>query len=177
MTSQIYMDDIILVLRGPAGHRNRVLAIVLYVLQMLGVQIALEKGERGQRVRWIGTTLELQQEGLMIGIQSDAGRDRRGGQTVAACRDGQHQRPQKDHWQKLSWIAGVIPRMKWVVNAFYSTMAAVQRDEAEGLEEARACHRSDTRPKKGLVPFKRLKNPIDWLTKLLQKKGRVAVPE
>ena len=48
MTSQIYMDDIILVLRGPSRHRNHILAMVLYMLNVLGVQIALEKGERGQ---------------------------------------------------------------------------------------------------------------------------------
>ena len=44
-----------------------------------------------------------------------------------------------------------MPRVKWVVNALYSTMGAVQRDEAEGLEDKRAQHRTDTRPKKGLV--------------------------
>ena len=71
---------------------------------------------------------------------------------------------------KLSWIAGVVPRAKWVVNALYSTMASVQKDEAEGLEDKRAALREDTRPKKGLIPFKRLKNPIDWLLKLLQRK-------
>ena len=170
MTSQIYMDDIILVLRGPRKHRNHVLAMVLYILRILGVQIALEKGERGSRVKWIGTTLELQQAELMIGIQAkmleeiEAEVKKWPQMGMVPLRDV------RKITGKLSWIAGVVPRAKWVVNALYGTMTSVLRDEAEGLEDMRASKRADTRPKKGLVPYKRLKNPIDWLCKLMQRK-------
>ena len=146
------------------------LAMVLYTLKIFGVQIALEKGERGQRVRWIGTTLELQQDGLMIGIQEKLLEEI---ETEVLQWPSKGMIPTKELQRitgKLSWISGVVPRVKWVVNAFYSTMAAVQRDQEEGLEEAHAQHRADTRPKRGLIPFRRLRNPVEWLSKLLQRK-------
>ena len=52
----------------------------------------------------------------------------------------------------------------------YSVLASVQKDELEGLEEKRAAQRSDPRPKKGLVPYKRLRNAVEWMNKLLQRK-------
>ena len=170
MSTQIYMDDIILVLRGPLRHRNHILAMVLYVLQTMGVQIALEKGERGSRVKWIGTTLELREKELMIGIQSKMLEEIEAELKKWPSMGMIPIREVRRITGKLSWIAGVVPRVKWVVNALYSTMAAVQRDEEEGLEEKRAAQRSDTRPKKGLIPFKRLRNPVDWVSRLLQRK-------
>ena len=112
MTSQIYMDDIILILRGTLRHRNHVLAMVLYMLECLGVQIALEKGERGTLVKWIGTTLEIQERELAIGVQS-----RMIDEITEELRDWPRKgmAPLKDLRKitgKLSWMARILPRIK-----------------------------------------------------------------
>ena len=170
MTSQIYMDDIILVLRGTARHRNHILAMVLYMLESFGVQIALEKGERGSRVQWIGTTLEVSDSELTIGIQAKMIDELTAELKSWPSKGMVPLRDLRRITGKLSWVAGVLPRVKWVVNALYSVMASVQRDELSGAEEARAANRSDNRPKKGLVPYKRLRNAAEWMNKLLQRK-------
>ena len=40
---------------------------VLYLLAAFGVQVATHKGERGRRVQWIGTTMELTSHHILIG--------------------------------------------------------------------------------------------------------------
>ena len=170
MTSQIYMDDIILALRGTDRHRNHVLAMVLYMLECFGVQIALEKGERGSRVQWIGTILEISDKELTIGIQAKMIEELSAELKSWPSKGMVPLRDLRRVTGKLSWVAGVIPRVKWVVNALYGVMAAVQKDEREGREEERAANRSDPRPKKGLVPYKRLRNAAEWMGKLLQRK-------
>ena len=134
------------------------------------MQIALEKGERGAMVKWIGTTLEIQNTELAIGVQS---------RMIDELTEELNSWPWKGMVPlrdlrritgKLSWMAGILPRIKWVVNAMYSVMSAVQKDELEGLEDKRASQRADPRPKKGLVPYKRLRNAVEWMCKLLQRK-------
>jgi hypothetical protein len=95
------------------------------------------KRERGSRVKWIGTTLELQEKELMIGIQAkmleeiEAEVKRWPQMGMVPLRDV------RKITGKLSWIAGVVPRAKWVVNALCSTMSAVQKDEASEQPKGR----------------------------------------
>ena len=42
------------------SRRNRTLSLLLYMA--LGINIAYHKGERGQRVTWIGVVFELDME-------------------------------------------------------------------------------------------------------------------
>ena len=56
---QTYMDDPLFILAGPTARRNRTLALILYSLYAMGVNIAYAKGERGPRVNWIGVSFEL----------------------------------------------------------------------------------------------------------------------
>ena len=45
--TQVYIDDVALVLRGAKATRDLHLAKVLYVLAAFGVRVAMEKGEKG----------------------------------------------------------------------------------------------------------------------------------
>ena len=71
---QLYVDDLIALLRGPKGHRDMMIAGLLYTLNAFSIQVSLKKGERGPKVGWIGASLELakdeQQEAeIQVGIQ------------------------------------------------------------------------------------------------------------
>ena len=57
---------------------------------------------------------------------------------------------------KLSWIGGILPRLRWTVNVMYATLKDVEKEEADGTEERRAAQREDQRKKIGLFPIKRL---------------------
>ena len=59
---QTYMDDPLILLAGTDARRNRTLALLLYSMWALGINIAYHKGERGLRVTWIGVVFELDLE-------------------------------------------------------------------------------------------------------------------
>ena len=79
--------------------------------------------------------------------------------------------PQKDLRStagRLSWIAGILPHMRWAVSAMYAALADAERDDASGAEVARAAGRADHRPKQGLIAVKRFGASLSWLLALLQ---------
>ena len=51
---QIYIDDLLIAMRGRPEERCKLLSMFLYTMRALGIMISLEKG-RGTRVTWIGT--------------------------------------------------------------------------------------------------------------------------
>ena len=65
--TQMYVDDLLLLLRGSRAHRESILAMVIYTLVAFGVQLSLDKGERGTRCTWIGTTFELRGDKIILG--------------------------------------------------------------------------------------------------------------
>ena len=165
---QIYMDDLLIILRGPKFHRGLLISMILHVLEIFGVQVAHEKGERGTRVSWIGAALEIKElKTLVIGIQEKMIQEL---QSTMAEWPNKGMLPVKELRKvtgKLSWVAGILPRLKWIVNIFYGTLTAVEREEKEGTEASRAGNRGDTRPKLGLVAFKRISMAVERVIKLL----------
>ena len=66
--TQIYVDDVLLLATGTREHRERLLSMVLYTLGAMGMMLSLDKGERGTRLTWIGTTIELREDVVEFGI-------------------------------------------------------------------------------------------------------------
>ena len=74
---------------------------------------------------------------------------------------------------KLSWIAGIIPRVRWTVAALYAVLTkALQDDE---MEEQRAKNRPDKRPKIGLVATKRMGTTLPWLRALFEEPDKLLI--
>ena len=69
---------------------------------------------------------------------------------------------------RLSWVGGILPRLRWTVNVLYATFKDVEREQQDGTEERRAAGREDTRSKVGLFPIKRLGGVHLWLLKLFE---------
>ena len=65
---------------------------------------------------------------------------------------------------RLSWIAGVVPRLRWVVNVVYAVVAAVDSDVGSGREEQRRATRPDARDK---AATKRCRTALVWVRALL----------
>ena len=57
---------------------------------------------------------------------------------------------------KLSWLAGVLPRTRWILRVFYAVMTDREHEVKSGAEDERRGHRKDPRPKEGLFVVKRL---------------------
>ena len=166
--SQVYIDDIALMIRGTAEQRNLQLSKVLYVLAAFGVQIAMHKGERGKRVTWIGTTFELHSHEVILGTPRKMVLEMQ--ETLAAW-TGKGMISTKELRSfvgKLAWVAGIIPRLRWTVTAMYAVLTKALKEEA--TEETRAQKRAlDQRSKVGLVAVKRLGTALPWLKAAFDK--------
>eukprot|EP00435_Cladocopium_sp_Y103_P072540 s106_g40.t1 len=159
---QMYIDDLALMLRGSTLWRNVQLSKVIYVLAAFGVQLAMAKGERGKRVTWIGTTFELFPHKVVLGTPRKLVEEIL--ETVTTWRK-KGMVPTKDlraFLGKLSWVSGIVPRLRWTVTALYGVLTKVLQEEA--TEEERAKKRpKDQRPKVGLVAVKRMGTTLPWL--------------
>ena len=51
---------------------------------------------------------------------------------------------------RLSWMGGVLPRIRWTVNVLYATLKDVEKEQKDGPETRRAETREDPRSKIGL---------------------------
>eukprot|EP00438_Fugacium_kawagutii_P032452 Skav223756 [mRNA] locus=scaffold3575:525258:528900:- [translate_table: standard] len=169
---QTYMDDPLIILAGPVQRRNRTLALLLYSLDSMGVNIAWMKGERGLKVTWIGVVFEvdlalkvlkLTVSAKMLSELLDQLSEWRGKGMVSL-------KAVRAATGRLSWVAGILPRCRWAVSIMYAVVAAVDADVKSGEEWVRAAKRdSDQRPKLGLVPVTRIALPLEWFVMLLTK--------
>eukprot|EP00435_Cladocopium_sp_Y103_P022173 s2755_g5.t1 len=170
---QVYIDDVALIVRGTRHLRNMHLAKVLYVLAAFGVRVAMQKGERGRWVQWIGTTFELQPHKLILGTPRKMIMEIK--ETLAAW-ENKGMIPTKDlrsFLGKLAWVAGIVPRLRWTVATMYAVLTKTIQDER--LEAARAQKRPDTRPKFGLVATKRMGTALPWLRAAFETPERMLI--
>jgi len=170
----VYVDDILVAALGDRVTREAQLAMLLYTAAAFGVQISLKKGERGRRVTWIGCTIEVpvvemeEPEVVILGISKHMIE-----QVVVTLRSWTtggmgSLKELRSTTGRLSWVGGVLPRLRWTVNVLYATLREVEKDQEDGTEDRRAQTRQDSRSKRGLFPIKRLGGVHLWLLKLFE---------
>ena len=168
---QTYMDDPLILLAGTDARRNRTLALLLYSMWALGINIAYHKGERGLRVTWIGVVFELDLEREVLKLTVSRKMANELHEKLKSWETGMISlRDLRATTGRLSWLAGILPRCRWAVSILYAVVAAAEKDARDGTEEARAANRpSDQRPKPFLVPAARVKLPRQWLVTFLER--------
>jgi hypothetical protein len=168
---QTYMDDPLILLAGTDARRNRTLALLLYSMWALGINIAYHKGERGLRVTWIGVVFELDLEREVFKLTVSRKMANELHEKLKSWETGMISlRDLRATTGRLSWLAGILPRCRWAVSILYAVVAAAEKDARDGTEEARAANRpSDQRPKPFLVPAARVKLPRQWLVTFLER--------
>eukprot|EP00438_Fugacium_kawagutii_P000419 Skav229881 [mRNA] locus=scaffold247:354658:356938:+ [translate_table: standard] len=177
---QVYVDDLLVAALGSREKREHILACWLYTLSAFGVQVNLKKGEGGRRVKWIGCQIEVPPpEGnppvMVLGVAKQMI-----DQILEVLHSWQSKgmgslKELKSTTGRLSWVAGIVPRIRWTVNILYAVLKEVEREQAAGDEHRRASNRADSRPKVGLFPIKRLGGVDKWILKLLDKPERFLV--
>ena len=166
--SQIYMDDLLYAVKGPVRHREKLISLMIYTLRAMGVQLSLGKGERGTRIQWIGALIELRENTLTLGIPAKMAREVLDTLVEWKSKGMVSAREWQALTGRLSWMAGVVRRIRWCVAVFYAILTEALRDEESGAEQQRAAKREDQRPKVGLIAVKRLGVVLPWLIRALQ---------
>ena len=119
---QVYVDDILVVLKGDKVARDNMISMILYTLRAFGVNLSLEKGERGTRLVWIGTTFELKPNEVILSAPEKMVKE------VKAHLESWPKKGMVPHKEvrsivgKLSWLAGILPRMRWAVTCLYGAL-------------------------------------------------------
>ena len=67
---QIYVDDPALVVSGPRQHRRQQVALMMLAWRILGIDLAVDKGQMGPIVDWIGITLSIHTTGVFATIMA-----------------------------------------------------------------------------------------------------------
>ena len=175
---QIYVDDVLTLINGTEEEKANLIALGLYTMRAFGVQIALNKGERGQQVQWIGVKMLLQwPESPLKGSITYAAPKKMMDELLETLM-GWMDRGMVSHRElrsttgRLSWVAGILPRLRWAVSVFFAVLRDAEEDEKTGLEEERAQRRKDQRPKYGLVAVKRFGATLRWLIAALSRVDR-----
>ena len=169
LQTQVYIDDILGVLTGPIEHRQKLLAMALYTLGAFGINVSLGKGERGRRLKWIGVTYDLDYPNtVVLGIPQKMVDELKVLLETAKGRGMIGVRTLRSLVGKLSWMAGVIPRMRWVVNVGYASLHSAEDSREKEIERAKA-RVDDKRVKVKLVHLKRLGPALPWLEEALQQ--------
>eukprot|EP00435_Cladocopium_sp_Y103_P011877 s4293_g3.t1 len=158
---QIYIDDLVLIIRGSRALRNLHMSKVLHVLAAFGVRIAMHKGERGRRFTWIGTTFDLQPLKIVLGAPSKMIDEIKETLNQWSGRGMVPTKELRSFLGKLACVAGIVPRLRWTVATLYAVLTKVLQEEH--LEHERAQKRVDKRPKIGLVATKRMGTALPWL--------------
>jgi hypothetical protein len=175
---QIYVDDVLTLINGTEEEKANLIALGLYTMSAFGVQIALKKGERGQQVQWIGVKMLLQwPESPLKGSITYAAPKKMMDELLETLM-GWMDRGMVSHRElrsttgRLSWVAGILPRLRWAVSVFFAVLRDAEEDERTGLEDERALNRKDRRPKYGLVAVKRFGATLRWLIAALSRVDR-----
>ena len=164
---QCYMDDPLMCIAGTSEDRDTMLSMLLRTAKIFGINLSYGKGERGQRLTWIGVTIELdvpQQEMVLTVPQKLVDETR---QKLEQWSGMVPLRELRAITGKLSWLAGILTKARWAVSIMYAVVADVEKDLKEHKEEDRASKRQDSREKPHLVPVKRLALPRAWFIRLL----------
>ena len=170
---QLYIDDVLMMARGTLTEINSLVAMGLYTMKAFGVNFSLGKGERGSALKWIGIQILLNwgpgrtPGELVYSIPKNAMEEIKSALESWENRGMIPLRELRKTTGKLSWMAGVIPRIRWSVSVLYAVLADAEREEKMGKEETRAEKRDDKRVKRGLVAVKRLGVAREWLIKIL----------
>eukprot|EP00435_Cladocopium_sp_Y103_P072900 s399_g41.t1 len=166
--AQIYVDDLLLMVAGDRAGREHLLAMNIYTLSALGMMLSLQKGERGRHVVWIGTTIELGTDEVRFGVPKKMCDDILEALTTWPSRGMIPLRELRSTTGKLSWVAGIIPRLRWAVSVFYAVLADGEADLRQDKEVERAASRDkDRREKPHLIAVKRMGSTVAWLTAMI----------
>ena len=165
---QLYVDDAIVFLNGTKSFRDVNLAMLLYTASAFGVQIAYHKGERGRRTTWIGIQFGIDpaEAAMMLTIPGKMIKELR--EALESWKDKGmiSVRHLRSITGKASWMAGILPRWRWIVSIMYAVLASHDRDVKSGAERRRAQRRDDDRVKEHLI---RVELPRLFLLEAIQQ--------
>ena len=165
---QVYLDDSCWMLQGTLRERTTALAFIIYTMAALGLEVSIKKGERGAQVTWAGLHFRLiSRDEMLLTLPEKFLADLQTTLESLASRGMAPIRELRSITGKISWLAGALPRTRWLVRIFYAVLTAREAELRTGEEEKRRRERTDSRVKEFLFPVKRLERARLTLLQIL----------
>ena len=157
---QVYLDDSLWMLQGSLKKRSTTLAAILMTMLALGAKLSLGKGCRSRSVDWIGVKFTLVDEDTAVLSLPERFLEEMG--QLLSSWEGKGYAATKELRKaagKAAWLAGILPRAKWVTAVLYSVLTQTLKEEAETS--------GGRRERKGLFAVKRLELARLWMIQFL----------
>ena len=170
---QIYIDDPLLLLRGPKEIRDLNIASVLLLWAAMGGQLSWQKASRGNPATWIGASIRWLGRSVEITVPAATMKD------LAAEIDEALGKPvvPLQTLRKLGgrngWATNLLPHARWAISRIFAAIADKDRENAAGNTESAAQTKrqkkaSSHRPGGGdmtyLVHASRVRAPLAWMS-------------
>jgi hypothetical protein len=165
---QLYLDDPLWTVAGSATGRRFTVAMNLWTMLAIGCNLSWGKGSRGAHCDWIGFNFRLTATHINATVmpqfadELEAQTIKINASTIASTKELRSYTGTRSH------LAGIVLRMRWVVNVLHSVIASVERELASSTSSSRALRAR-------LVPTKRFKLPLVWMTSLLKGRDTIMI--
>ena len=165
--AQIYVDDLLLIISGSERGREHLLSMNLYTLGSLGMMLSLGKGERGRQVVWSGTSIELFHDEVRFGVPRKMCDEILEALSEWPSKGMISLEELRTTTGRLSWLAGIIPRLRWAVSVFYAALANGEHHLRSVVESEAASGERGLREKPHFIAVKKLGATLPWLTAMV----------
>ena len=112
--------------------RNKILATCLLVWQACGLRIAWSKGQRGSSVDWIGLlfSVDIHAKNAIVRVPDTMIADLKAEATAIRSLGMVPLKRLNKFTSKLSWVANLLSRMRWLVNRLWATITDTEHKAA-----------------------------------------------
>ena len=132
LRSQVFLDGPLWLLEGTRRQRRESLALLLLTTCALGLRVAWHKGERGHEFMWFGVTFKIRWEDKLAFLEVPAKMIQEILSELVNILKASMVgvRRLRSMAGRLSWLSGVVPRLRWAVCMVYAVATAVVKDVA-----------------------------------------------
>ena len=120
---QIYVDDPVIAVAGSKDVRDHSLALILVFWISCGARLAWKKAALGPTVKWIGATYKVCKKGIRAFIDKARLKDLEN-KAVAILEEKGITFDLRSFTGEMSWVAGIVPRLRPFVSMLYASMHA-----------------------------------------------------
>ena len=114
MQLQVYMDDPLFCFMGPKARRAQHLAMILYTISALGINLAWRKGKRGVMATWIGVQFEIKlaESVIVLTLPMKVMNELKGMLEGWTSRGMIPLKELRSTTGRLSWVSGILTRSR-----------------------------------------------------------------
>ena len=164
MQAQIYVDDPAAVAYGPIEDAVTAVTNLLLWAAVAGYPLKLEKSEGGKSIKWIGATIQVDEQERTVDISIPADKRRK---LLEACKTIASRpivsaKALTSFTGGLSFVAGLIPHLRPFMDSFWAVLA----------DSGRRASASDgvSGPSGKLIHVRRVQSALQWIAALLRDK-------